>query len=386
MRCGVRHHFVANRFRELFPVDFTRVKLNSRNMKTSRVALISVLLIAASAVGVIAIKLRVQSPNVAPQPPGVTSVNTLSDTPLPAAVPVSEPGSSPGLPVAQSIVAESTGETPIVTNKLDRLTQIRETFRALASGDKTHALRAAKQITDETERETALLTLITEWTQGELGPARLRAQRIASLGLEAGLGLELGSNPELALLWADEMTGGPGRAALVQQAASSLVKSDPTAAFALAERFPEADRHRFTDELFASWASHDTEAALKWAEQYPDLAQREAALQAIRTSAPVGIGAVLGADVGGYPFIADLVPGMPADRSGQLKSGDRIVAIAQANGAFVDLSEVPLKNVVDAIRGAPNTMLQLKVVPAGAAPNTPPKTVLIMRDQVKFKK
>jgi carboxyl-terminal processing protease len=77
---------------------------------------------------------------------------------------------------------------------------------------------------------------------------------------------------------------------------------------------------------------------------------------------------------------------MRAERSGQLKSGDRIVAIAQAGGAFMDMNEVPLQNVVEAVRGQPNTMLQLKVISAGAAPNTPPRTVFIVRDQIKFKK
>jgi len=51
---------------------------------------------------------------------------------------------------------------------------------------------------DETERETALLTLVTAWTQGELSPPRLRAERIVNFGLEAGLGIELGKYPELA--------------------------------------------------------------------------------------------------------------------------------------------------------------------------------------------
>jgi len=229
------------------------------------------------------------------------------------------------------------------------------------------------------------LTLVTEWTQGELGPARLRAERIARVGLEAGIGMELAKHPEWALLWADEMTEGDGRANVLQVTARCLVNSDPAAAFALSQQFPEADRRDFSDAIFSDWASHDTDAALKWAERYPDPTEREAAIQAIRTSAPVGIGAALRAD-GGYPIIDNLVPGMPAERSGQLKSGDRIVAIAQAGGPFMDMNEVPLKNVVDAIRGAPNTMLQLKVIPIGAAPDTPPKTVIIVRDQLKFKK
>jgi hypothetical protein len=38
------------------------------------------------------------------------------------------------------------------------------------------------------------------------------------------------------------------------------------------------------------------------------------------------------------------------------------------------------------VRGAPNTILQLQVMAADAPPNSPPRTVAILRDQVKFKK
>jgi hypothetical protein len=226
--------------------------------------------------------------------------------------------------------------------------------------------------------------LVTEWTQGELSPTRLRAERIANLGLEAGLGLELGKHPELALLWADEMTEGEGRTAVLQQVSRFLVDSDPASAFDMAEKLPEKERRAFTDALFADWASHDTDAALKWGEQFTDAAERDAAIRAIRTTAPVGIGTALRIQ-DGYPVINALMPDTPAERSGQLQAGDRIVALAQGNGDFFELKDVPLANIVEAIRGTPNTMLQLKVVSAGAAPNAPPRTVLIMRDQIKFK-
>src|SRR5579872_1873069 len=49
------------------------------------------------------------------------------------------------------------------TNKLERLRQTRERFQALAAGDPSVALKAAKQIADDNERETALLTLVTQW-------------------------------------------------------------------------------------------------------------------------------------------------------------------------------------------------------------------------------
>jgi carboxyl-terminal processing protease len=88
----------------------------------------------------------------------------------------------------------------------------------------------------------------------------------------------------------------------------------------------------------------------------------------------------------GYPIINQLVPGTPAERSGQLHVGDRIVALAQGDNVFVDLHELPLSDIVQTIRGAPNTLVQLQILPAGAAPNSTPRTVSIVRDQIKFKK
>ena len=197
--------------------------------------------------------------------------------------------------------------------------------------------------------------------------------------------MELAKTPELALLWADELTEGDGRANVLQVTARFLVKSDPAAAFALSQRFPEANRRGFSDALFADWASHDTDAALRWAGQFGDAAVREAAVQAIRTSAPVGIGTALGIQ-DGYPVINDLVPGTPAERSGQLQIGDRIVALARGDNLFVDLHDLSLQDVVQVIRGAPNTLVQLKVISADAPLNSPPRTVSIIRDQIKFKK
>jgi carboxyl-terminal processing protease len=80
------------------------------------------------------------------------------------------------------------------------------------------------------------------------------------------------------------------------------------------------------------------------------------------------------------------VPGTPAERSGQLHVGDRIVALAQGDNVFVDLRDLPLTDIVQTIRGAPNTLVQLQIVSADAAPNSAPRTVAVMRDQIQFKK
>ena len=231
------------------------------------------------------------------------------------------------------------------TNKLERLLQTQELFRRLAAGDRLAAMRAAKQLTNAVERETALFTLVTEWTHGELSSPQLRAYHISTYGLEAGLGFELANQPELALTWANELTEGPARTDLVQAVARGMVGSDSAAAFALTDQVPEADRRKFFDALLGDWAMHDTAAAMQWAEQFPDPADRDAALQTIRNVAPIGIGAAV-TSRDGHPVINDLVPGTPAALSGQLAAGDRILAIAQGNNQFVDVQNLPLANVV----------------------------------------
>ena len=289
----------------------------------------------------------------------------------------------PAVPPPVEIVAGPGTESP-TTNKLDRLHQIRETFLALAAGDPATALRSAKQLTDGNERETALMTLLTEWSHGELGPVQRRARLVSAYGLEAGLAIELAGKPDLALLWADELTEGPSRVAVYGYAAGTLLASDPAAALALNEKLPESDRRNFLNEIFATWAGSDTDAALKWVNQMPDPTEKDAALAAIRTAAPVGIGASLNM-VDGYAVVNGLVPDAPAQLSGQIHPGDRIVALAQGDNSFVDAHSLPLEKIVQMVRGAPNTLLQLQVLPADAQPGTAPRTVAIYRDQVKFK-
>jgi hypothetical protein len=280
----------------------------------------------------------------------------------------------------------SASQPPILTNKLGRLAQIRERFHSLAGGDPATALRRAKELSDETERETALLTLVTEWTGGDLQPPRDRAHAVDSFGLEAGLGMELVKNPELAVLWANEMTEGPGRAALLQQTAIALTDSDPNAAFDLSRQLSQTEQRAFFDAVFAGWAGKNTDAALQWADQLTDPAERDAAIQAIRSAAPVGIGTAVGIE-DGYAVIKQLIPGAPAELSGQLHEGDRIIAsLAQGDNAFVDAHNIALKNIVDMIRGLPGTVLQLQVLSADAPPGSPPQIVSITRDQLKFKK
>lgn len=96
-----------------------------------------------------------------------------------------------------------------------------------------------------------------------------------------------------------------------------------------------------------------------------------------------GIGATL-ESTDGFCTIRALVPGGPADGSGLLKPGDRIVTVAQPDGKPVDLVGMPLSRAVQLIRGPKGSTLELTILPAGAADGSPGKGVALVRDDVKL--
>ena len=97
-----------------------------------------------------------------------------------------------------------------------------------------------------------------------------------------------------------------------------------------------------------------------------------------------GIGAVLHSE-DGYAKIMELVTGGPAQKDGRLKVGDRITAVAQGDGEFVDAIDMKLDKVVQMIRGAKDTKVRLQVIPAHAVDPSARKIVEIIRDQVALK-
>lgn len=96
-----------------------------------------------------------------------------------------------------------------------------------------------------------------------------------------------------------------------------------------------------------------------------------------------GIGASLQTE-DGFCKIHELLPGGPAIRSGLLKQGDRILAVAQSSGEPVDITNIPLSRAVELIRGPKGSTVRLTILSVGAAEGALPSTVSLVRDEIKL--
>lgn len=97
----------------------------------------------------------------------------------------------------------------------------------------------------------------------------------------------------------------------------------------------------------------------------------------------VGIGALLGLEDDNC-VVKELVPGGPAALGGQLKPGDRIIAIAQEKGEPVEVIGMKLRKIIEMIRSKEkNTRVRLTVV-SGEGAAAVRHEVVIVRDVVNL--
>ncbi len=98
----------------------------------------------------------------------------------------------------------------------------------------------------------------------------------------------------------------------------------------------------------------------------------------------VGIGASL-AELDDYVTIRELIPGGPAILSGLLNPGDRIVGVAQGQGAaMTEILGWRLDDAVALIRGAPDSVVVLDILPADAGPNAKHKLISLVRKKISL--
>lgn len=99
-----------------------------------------------------------------------------------------------------------------------------------------------------------------------------------------------------------------------------------------------------------------------------------------------GIGAVL-QERDDYTTIRELVPGGPAQLSGNLSVGDRITGVGQGKeGAIKEVVGTRLDEVVQMIRGKKGSVVRLDILPADAGADGAHRVVSLVRDKISLEK
>ncbi|WP_316762915.1 carboxy terminal-processing peptidase [Pedobacter aquatilis] len=80
--------------------------------------------------------------------------------------------------------------------------------------------------------------------------------------------------------------------------------------------------------------------------------------------------------------ISEIIAGGPAFKDKQLSPGDRIIAVAQGDGEFVDVVGWRLDATVAKIKGAKGTKVRLKVIPSGKEMSSKPLIISLVRDKI----
>ena len=99
-----------------------------------------------------------------------------------------------------------------------------------------------------------------------------------------------------------------------------------------------------------------------------------------------GIGALLTTE-DDYPIIVSVVPGGPAEKSGEIGPDDKIVKVKQIQETKPDSVDVVgwrIDEVVQLIRGEAGTQLELEIIPAKTEDLSDRKWVLLTREEVKL--
>jgi carboxyl-terminal processing protease len=115
------------------------------------------------------------------------------------------------------------------------------------------------------------------------------------------------------------------------------------------------DQHEVEEIFLNSYASQYDPHSTFFSQQ--SLEEFEIAMR----NSLVGIGATL-SDEDGLCVVKDILPGGPLDLSGQVKSGDKIIAVGQGEkGEMEDIVGMRLSKAIGRIRGKQNTTVRLLV-------------------------
>ena len=130
----------------------------------------------------------------------------------------------------------------------------------------------------------------------------------------------------------------------------------------LSKRFELAEkRQRETklDDIYTMYLNAFSTSLDPHTEYFPPVNLEEFRIQT-RLSLE-GIGAVLRSE-DGFTKILSMVPGGAAAKTGKIKAGDTIIAVAQGSAAPVDVIDMDLKDVVNLVRGKRGSEVRLSIM------------------------
>ncbi len=96
-----------------------------------------------------------------------------------------------------------------------------------------------------------------------------------------------------------------------------------------------------------------------------------------------GVGAVLSMDDGALKIV-EVMKGGPIDRDKRIKRGDRIVGVAQGDGAVEDVMYKPMRKTIRKIRGPKGSKVVLEVIPRGDPSGATRKRIPLIRDEIRL--
>ena len=330
----------------------------------------------------------------------------------------------------------------------DRQALIRGIFHFLSSGDPKTALDKVTKLEEKNDRLAARKELLAAWAPNNSDESNRNGWLLYRYG-SGGLGMQLllTSPPQmdLAVMWSKGLEPDEGKARILSEIATIMVRQSPADAMKLGDGLEGEDYLHFLGKFSDGWAQTDGKAALDWSTQIADPTLRENIQQSINSTwvisdlagakahlltlppgparesllsaiasrlgttdtpaafawlaelaapadqslanrfiqsvAPVGIGTQLSMREG-LPVITSLVPGAAADLSQQVQPGDRIVGVDANGDGFVSTSGMDLERVANLIRGQPGTSVRLQVAKANAHGFDAPRVVVLPRWQV----
>ncbi|WP_288430791.1 carboxy terminal-processing peptidase [uncultured Agrobacterium sp.] len=139
-----------------------------------------------------------------------------------------------------------------------------------------------------------------------------------------------------------------------------------------------------SDDVFQSFMAAFTTAVDPHTDYFS--AQTSAEFDISMKLSLVGIGAVL-QERDGYTTIRELVAGGPAQLSGKLVVGDRIIGVGQGEeGPIKEVVGTRLDEVVQMIRGEEGSVVRLDILPADAGGTGGHRVIDLVRDKVSLEK